>query len=203
LLGDAADALDRVAVIAKDLQRFARTDEGEIEIVDPTVPLEAALALVGSTALKGVPIRRAYGGAPTVRAAPRRLEQVFLNLLLNAADAMENTPTDALEIEVGVSTAPNGDAVIEVSDRGSGVADELLEETFHAFFTTKTPDKGTGLGLFVCAGILTHIGGSLRLSRRPGGGAVASVRIPGAERETSSADGRDLPTSRPASVPTA
>jgi C4-dicarboxylate-specific signal transduction histidine kinase len=181
LLSDVRTALERVAVIANDLQGFARKDEGEVLLVDVVVPLEAALALVAPTALKGVPISRRYEPAPRVRASARRLEQVFLNLLLNAADAMETTPADAVAIELVVGATPEGEARIEISDRGSGLAEALEGESFQPFITTKPLGKGTGLGLFVCVGILRELGGSLSLQPRDGGGAAALVVIPGDE----------------------
>lgn len=178
LLSDTHQEVQKVAAIVRDLLGFAQADEGKLELVQVTEPLEAALGLIAPTLLKGGRIERAYTSAPPVRAVPRRLEQVFLNLLLNAAQAMDDNPPARAVLRLVVEPTPDGEIRIEIADSGAGVSDDVISRGFEPFVTTKPPGRGTGLGLFVCAGILKALGGSLSLSRRPEGGTSAVVVLP-------------------------
>ena len=119
-----------------------------------------------------------------VAAFPDKLRQVFVNLLLNAADAMSGNPVDRPgEITIQTSTAGNeagqpDSLIITISDTGPGIREEDLEAIFDPFFTTKAPGYGTGLGLYVCYMIIDNIHGSISVDNRPGGGAVLTIRLP-------------------------
>jgi two-component system, NtrC family, sensor kinase len=103
---------------------------------------------------------------PAVVADERRLGQVFLNLLLNAGDAMDGQGA------VRIAAERAGDAVeVTVGDRGPGIAPEDRGRVFDPFFTTKEPGRGTGLGLAICHAILASFGGAIAVGDRPGGGA--------------------------------
>lgn len=110
---------------------------------------------------------------PPVRGAPDRLRQVFLNLLLNARDAMPRGGT----VTVTLHAAPGG-VRTEVADTGVGISHENLGRVFDAFYTTKKEVSGVGLGLFVCYGIVQSHGGTIEVHSTPGHGTTFSVFLP-------------------------
>jgi signal transduction histidine kinase len=118
------------------------------------------------------------GDLPLVIGDEQHLAQVFLNLLLNAGDAMRGTG----RVRVAAGVAPEGDVVVEVADTGTGIAPDDLARIFDPFFTTKDPGAGTGLGLAICHRIAESFGGSIEAENAPGGGAVFRLRLRGAGR---------------------
>jgi two-component system NtrC family sensor kinase len=117
------------------------------------------------------------GPTATVEADPTRLIQIFVNLMLNAADALP--PDGASRNRVSISLRlDGGDAVVEVADNGPGVPAELRDRVFDPFFTTKPVGEGTGLGLFVTRNLVDAIGGRIALDEAPGGGARFTIRLP-------------------------
>src|SRR5262249_2402412 len=106
-----------------------------------------------------------------------RLMQVFLNLVVNAAQAIPEGAGDEHMVRVSTRTDAAGQAVVEIADTGAGIAPEHVPRVFDPFFTTK-PGVGTGLGLSICHGIVTALGGSLRVESQPGKGSTFSVTLP-------------------------
>jgi CheY-like chemotaxis protein len=126
---------------------------------------------------------------PPVLACEGKLGQVFLNLLLNAAQAIPVGKSDQNRIVISTAAEP-GWVVCTVSDTGAGIAPEIIGHIFDPFFTTKEPGEGTGLGLSICHGIVTSLGGTITVESEPGRGARFVVRLP--------AHGSELPAPRPA-----
>ena len=119
-------------------------------------------------------------GLPPIEGDPVQLQQVLLNLLINACDAMARRPLPRpLRVSARVGDA-DGAVELEIADRGIGIAEQDLERIFEPFVTTK--EQGTGLGLAVCKRIVTDHGGTIRARNRPEGGAVVSVTLPAAHR---------------------
>jgi CheY-like chemotaxis protein len=118
------------------------------------------------------------GEVPRVEAADFQLGQVFLNLLVNAAHAVGDGDPTRHTVRVSMRTAPNGWAVVEVADSGSGIPLELRSRIFEPFFTTKPLGQGTGLGLSVCHGIVTGLGGRIEVESAPGRGSTFRVLLP-------------------------
>ena len=170
-IGAEAQRIDR---IVRDLLDLARPAEPVAGAIDVSAPLEAALRLA-----RVQPRFRALGvevalapDLPRVAADERRLSQVFLNLLLNAADATGGVG------RISISAALDGDRVaISVADSGPGVAAADLPRIFEPFFTTKAGGQGTGLGLAISQGIVESFGGELTAANGPGGGAVFTLRL--------------------------
>ncbi len=178
LCAEVLQDLERVAGIVRDLRGFAHQDDGDLEPVAVSVALDGALRLVGSTALKHCSVTRSEAQVPPVLASVRRLEQVFVNLLLNAAHALRDQPAQRGALEIRVD-APNERCVrVEIADDGPGIPDEIAASVVKPFATTKAVGEGTGLGLFVCKGILTALGGSLELLPRSPSGTRAVVCLP-------------------------
>jgi len=130
-----------------------------------------------------------YGELPLVDADDSRLGQVFINLLVNAAQAVGDADSDTNEIRIVTSTDTSGRAVIEVSDTGSGIPEHQLGRIFEPFFTTKDVGLGTGLGLSTCHYIVTSMGGQITAANRtPGPGAVFRVTLPAAALPVASSE---------------
>ena len=174
---DACHGAERVATIVRDLRTFARGDDGSRGPVDLREIIEAAINIAGNTLKQSARIVRDYGETPLVDASPNRLEQVFLNLLLNAAQAIPDGNPERDEIRVRLFTDRQC-AVAEVTDTGAGISDEVLGRIFEPFFTTKPVGIGTGLGLPICRSILAAHGGTIEVECRPGEGATFRIALP-------------------------
>jgi len=167
---------DRISGIIRGLLDSLRGRKPEVQPVAPGALLGQIVPLVAYDARRrGVKVdRHVAGGTPDVMGDPGQLQQVFLNLLMNAVDA---TPAGG-RITVLVGAAPrDGQAgtAITVADTGPGIAPELLGRIFEPFFTTKAAGQGTGLGLAICRDIVREHGGALTATNAPGGGAVFTV----------------------------
>jgi two-component system, cell cycle sensor histidine kinase and response regulator CckA len=183
---DACHGAERVATIVRDLRTFARGDDGSRGPVDLREIIEAAVNIAGNTLKQSARIARDYGEAPLVDASANRLEQVFLNLLLNAAQAMPEGDPDHNEIRVRLY-GDQQKAVAEVTDTGAGIAESVLSRIFEPFFTTKPVGVGTGLGLPICRSILAAHGGTIEVECRPGEGATFRVVLPASTTSRSAA----------------
>lgn len=171
---------DRMAEITKHLKAFARRSSGEPESVALDEVADHALGLIAShTRMDRFEVRREVSdGSVRVWGDAIRLEQVVLNLLKNALDAM--THSDRRELHVTV--AQRGDrGVLSVRDTGAGIAEDQLGHIFDPFFTTKEVGEGLGLGLSISYGIVRDYGGTLRAANHPEGGSVFTVELPLAE----------------------
>jgi signal transduction histidine kinase len=173
---------DRVAAMAKGLLAYGRPSAAPRMRLDPGLPLRRALSLVEDQAKRqGVRIAEEIGGAlPAVDAAATELEQVFLNLFLNALDAMLEGGILAVTAARGAARLSDGTPAVQivVADTGPGIADDVREHVFDPFFTTKDEGRGSGLGLAVCQGIVRSHGGEIEVESAPGRGARFSVRLP-------------------------
>ncbi|HET6283332.1 MAG TPA: ATP-binding protein, partial [Polyangia bacterium] len=170
-LAEAEEGAQRVRRIVRDLRIFATGDEERFGPVDLHHALESAISVAWGEIRHRARLIRKLGPVPTVEANESRLSQVFLNLLVNAAQAIREGGADQNEIRVITETDPVGRAVIQVQDTGSGITDDVIGRVFDPFFTTKPIGVGLGLGLFVSHGIVTALGGEIRVESAPGQGA--------------------------------
>jgi PAS domain S-box-containing protein len=182
-LEDAAEGARRVSNVVRDLLSVARVDASVRRRVDPLDEVRAALKLAQNEIRHRARLVTRLDPAPPVLAGEFELGQVLVNLLVNAAYAVGEGAADRNEIRVRTGTAPDGAAVVEVADTGSGIAPEAVGRLFEPFFSTKPPGKGTGLGLSVCHGIVTALGGRIEVESAEGGGATFRVVIPPAAEE--------------------
>jgi signal transduction histidine kinase len=182
-LQEARDGLARIRVIVGDLQTLARTsraDEPHGE-VDLQQVIEQAIQIAAAELRHRAPIVRRYEAASPIVGSRIRLGQVFLNLVINAAQAIPEGQTASNRIEIAIRDAGNT-TVVEVTDTGCGIAPEHLERIFDPFFTTKEVGAGTGLGLSISRDIITSHRGTLTARSTPGGGTTMTVVLPSAPR---------------------
>jgi C4-dicarboxylate-specific signal transduction histidine kinase len=192
-----AEAARRMGRIVDSVRAFARGTPLRRQAVEATKPLEDALLLVGETLRhSGIRVERDYAESlPGLLADGDRLQQVFINLLVNARDALESLPSNADRLIRLQVTSERQSLRYTVADNGPGVNDEHVPRIFDPFFTTKPVGRGTGLGLSVSHGIVSEHGGVLRHEPEPGGGARLVVELPCYTRRTEEA----LPSEPPGS----
>jgi two-component system cell cycle sensor histidine kinase/response regulator CckA len=181
MLSEARQGVERVSTIVRELRSFSRID-GEMRApVDLGAVVESALKIAGHEVRPRARVVASCEAVRPVMASESRLEQVVVNLLLNAAQAMPNENVDRNEIRVSVRPDGDGHAVLEVTDNGPGVPADVMPRIFDPFFTTKPVGLGTGLGLSICHGIVMSLGGRIAVYSEPGEGATFRVRLPTVE----------------------
>ncbi len=172
---------DRMASISKHLRNFARRPQEKISAVSLLEVLDAAIELMGPK-LNAAKAELRYNRPNTdilVSGGQVRLQQVLVNLLSNALDAMEARGKPEIEISVVTEGARRK---VEVRDFGPGLSDDVLENLFDPFFTTKSPGKGLGLGLSISYNIVKDFGGTLAARNHPDGGAIFVVDLQAADQ---------------------
>jgi signal transduction histidine kinase len=180
LLGTIAESnegLARMAVIVKDLKTFSRPDEETAVDVDVDRLLDRVLAMARNELKYRTHVEKTYGKVSPVRANEARLGQVFLNLIVNAAQALDATRFERNVIRIRTGTL-EGKVVIEVADNGPGIPPEHRTRVFDPFFTTKPVGVGTGLGLAICLGIVKSLSGEIQLESAVGVGTIFRVILP-------------------------
>jgi two-component system NtrC family sensor kinase len=167
---------ERVASTVRNLLTFARPSPLSMqrldlaELVDEAVKLEAPRCRTAAVEIE----RSSSVGIPTIQADPDRLQQVLVNLMNNAIDAMPQGG----RLGISITNGGGGQVVVNISDTGTGITDENQARIFDPFFTTKPAGKGTGLGLAVSYGIIRDHGGEIRVSSIPGRGSTFSIVLP-------------------------
>jgi two-component system NtrC family sensor kinase len=177
---ESQEGSERIRHIVQDLRAFAHRDDGEWVDADLNRCVDSTAHIVWTMMKHCVVLRKEYGALPPVRCHPKQLEQVFMNLLVNAYQAIEaRASRDGGTGEIVVRTAAQDDGVrVAVEDDGVGIAPEHAARIFEPFFTTKEVGEGTGLGLSTSFEIVRRHGGSIRALARPGGGTVFEVWLP-------------------------
>jgi len=173
LISDSLGGIERIRTTVADLRSFVRPDGDPEDCLDVHEAIDAAIGLARHEIRGRVQIERHYGGHALVHGVARRLSQVFLNLLTNAAQAMEQPGT------IRIRTRIDGDMVdVAISDEGRGICPMVQARLFEPFVTTQPPGLGTGLGLFVCHNIVRQHGGEIDLVAGAERGTTARVRLP-------------------------
>jgi PAS domain S-box-containing protein len=193
-LSQAEYGSEQIRNIVADLRTLSRPAASG-SAVDVRRALNWAIEAAAHELRGRVKVTTAFGKTPWVHADETRLGQVFVNLLVNAAQAMSSRPRESAELKLTTSTGTDGQVFVEIADNGTGIPAELLEKIFDPFFTTKKETGGTGLGLSICRGIVTSLGGTLTLESTVGVGTTFRVGLV-AEPD----DGRVAPSTPPQSV---
>ncbi|HEY2516095.1 MAG TPA: ATP-binding protein [Polyangiaceae bacterium] len=181
VMRDVLGGVDRVRRIVRLLSAFGRGDEERIEPVDVNGALESACEIAAIQLRHHARIVHDYQANALASANSFRLGQVFLNLLVNAADAV-GEGGESNEIELRTYLDAGGRVVVEVEDHGIGIPKAIQARIFDPFFTTKAVGKGSGLGLSVCHAIVTSFGGEITCASEPGKGSTFRVSLPAASR---------------------
>ena len=178
LVNESKEGLQRVSDIVQNLTRFARKDSVEYTPANLESGLDDTIRLLAKQIDDTTEIRREYCGLPDVVCSQGMVNQVFLNLIKNAAQAVGNAgivkiKTEVLELESGTRTAR-----VAISDNGHGIPDNCKDRIFEPFFTTKPAGEGTGLGLSMCYDIINRHGGELSFTSKHGAGTEFRIDLP-------------------------
>lgn len=179
LIRESREGLERVQKIVRDLRDFSRVGESEWQWADLEKGLESTINIVWNELKYKATVERQYSPLPPVRCLASQLNQVFMNLLVNAAQAIEGSGT--IVIRTGTNDE-GGDAPasvwVEIEDSGRGMSTEVKKRLFEPFFTTKDVGKGTGLGLSISFGIVQKHHGRIDFRSEPGRGTTFRVTLP-------------------------
>ncbi|MGM0555180.1 MAG: ATP-binding protein [Myxococcota bacterium] len=176
-LSDALEGAQRIQRIVADLRTFARDDNPEPVPTDVRDSIESALKMASNEIQHRATLVRDYDDVPHVFADDATLGQVILNLLINAAHAISTGGADHDTVTVRTRYR-DGVVQISVSDTGTGMSADVRARIFDPFYTTKSPDNGTGLGLAVCQNIIQGLGGTIDVESEPGEGSTFTVSLP-------------------------
>ncbi|NER32270.1 MAG: HAMP domain-containing protein, partial [Symploca sp. SIO1C4] len=183
--------VDRIRNIVLSLRTFSRVDEAQMKAVDIHQGINSTLLILNNRLKRSIEVIKQYGNLPLVECYPAQLNQVFMNILANAIDALEesvdyskqyqtNTNRQLKKLQVVIKTAQVDKDQIKVSirDNGSGISTEIKDQVFEPFFTTKNEGKGTGLGLSISSEIIDRHHGRIEVISEPGEGTEFVVYLP-------------------------
>ena len=173
LLSRSREGTERVKQIVMDLRTFSRMDQADLQTAQLTDEIDRTLALMEPQLKGSIEVVRDYQPIPEVRCFPGQLNQVFLNLLMNACDVLE----DGGMITIRTRPTPEG-VRLRFEDTGPGIPPDAASRIFDPFFTTKEIGKGTGLGLSLSHGIIERHGGRIQILSEPGRGAIFEIELP-------------------------
>ncbi len=179
-LADASECADQVRRIARDLKTFSRFEDEARTAVDIHRVIDSALKMAANELRHRACVRKDLGEVPLVDGNAGRLGQVFLNLLVNAAQAFEEGRVDDNEIVITTRLDERGRVVVDVLDTGPGMPESVRARVFDPFFTTKGEGEGSGLGLAICHRIVTSIGGQISVESQVGRGTTVRTVLPAA-----------------------
>jgi two-component system NtrC family sensor kinase len=173
LVRESMEGAERVQTIVADLKRFSRVDESEYRQADLNECLRSTINIAWSEIKNKATLKKELGEIPPTRCYPQQMSQVFMNLLVNAAQAIERQGVISVR-----SWEENGYVCFSFADTGRGIPETNLTRIFEPFFTTKEVGKGTGLGLSIACDIVKKHNGEITVRSEPGKGTVFTVRIP-------------------------
>ncbi len=173
LINESLEGAERVKGIVQDLKSFSRVEDTDYMMADINAGLESTIHIVWNEIKYKATLKKEYGDMPMVKCNPGQLNQVFMNLLVNAAHAIEK------QGEINVKTwHADGDIFVSISDTGCGIPRDKLSRIFEPFFTTKEVGKGTGLGLSIAYEIAKKHGGRITVDSTVGKGTTFTLQVP-------------------------
>jgi len=178
VLRDICDGAERIRRIVRDLRVFSRSEEDTRSCVDIQQVMDSTLRLAWNEIRHRARLVKDFGPTPSVEMSESRLGQVFLNLVINAAQAIPEGRAETNEVRITMGEGKGGRAVIRITDTGEGMSSETMGRLFQPFFTTKPIGTGTGLGLSMCHRFLTEVNGTIRFESELGKGTTVEVTLP-------------------------
>ncbi len=175
LMRESADGIQRVRQIVQDLKDFSHVGESDWQCSDLHKGIDSTINIVNNEIKYKADVVREYGALPQVECLPSQINQVFMNMLVNAAHAMPEGKRGTITVR---TSAANDHVCVEFADTGSGIAPENLKRIFDPFFTTKPVGKGTGLGLSLSYSIVGKHHGKIDVESQPGKGAAFRITLP-------------------------
>ncbi len=177
LIKESLDGADRVKKIVQDLKSFSRVDEAEWKMADINAGIESTINIVWNELKYKAKVIKEYGDIPLTKCNPGQINQVFMNMLVNAAHAIEK------QGEITVKTwHEDRNIFVSISDTGCGIPEDKISRIFEPFFTTKEVGKGTGLGLSIAYDIVKKHNGDITVESEIGKGTTFTVKIPVVEK---------------------
>ncbi|HEX8793455.1 MAG TPA: ATP-binding protein [Polyangiaceae bacterium] len=190
-LEQAQDGMQRVRSISRNLLTFSRGAIDTRMLVDVRAIVESSIQMAMHEIVHRARVVREFGDVPPVEANEAALGQVFINLLVNAAQAIPEGGTPSRHVvRVSTSTDGGGNAVVEIEDSGIGIPPDVLPRIFDPFFTSKAAGTATGLGLSISHGTVTRLGGAIDVTSTVGAGTSFRVILPPSKRWRTSSTGR-------------
>jgi signal transduction histidine kinase len=173
LINSVKTGSDRTTEIVRGLRTFSRVDEDVLKVADIHEGLDSTLVLLRNKYKERIQIEKNYGDIPEIECYPGQLNQVFMNILSNAIDAIKDKGTIMIE-----TSKSNGAIRISIKDTGRGIPKEIQSKIFEPFFTTKEVGKGTGMGLSITHGIIEKHSGTIEVKSEAGQGSEFVILIP-------------------------
>lgn len=177
-LQDAHNSAERIRLIVRDLKIFSRSDEQKIEAVDVHQIIESSIRIALNEIRHRAVLVKDFGNIPLIKGNAARLGQVFLNLIVNAAQAIPEGNVEKNEIRVSSRKEGKDSVAVEIHDTGVGIPEHLSSKIFDPFFTTKPIGIGTGLGLSICHRIIADLGGIIQVESKINKGTLIRVVLP-------------------------
>ena len=173
LIQDNLDGLEELTTLAQSLKDFSRLDRARLGEFDVNEGLDKTLLIAKNKLKNKATVHKHYGDVPLIQCSPSQINQIFLNLLTNAADAIAENGEIVLH-----TWQENGKVEISISDTGCGIPEEILPKVSDPFFTTKEVGTGTGLGLSIVDQIVKAHGGEFSIMSEPGKGTNVTIALP-------------------------
>ena len=173
LINESREGVERIKIIVIALKDFAHPGDDKIKDVNINDGIESTLNVLRNELKYKITLRTELGDIPIIQGYPQQLNQVFMNIIVNAVHAVEDKAE--LMIKTGVV---NDHVEIVIADTGPGIPEENLSKLFDPFFTTKEVGSGTGLGLNIAFNIIQKHNGTIQVDSKPGHGATFTIKIP-------------------------
>jgi PAS domain S-box-containing protein len=173
LIDESLEGVERATAIVRDVRGLAHAGSRRRELTDLNALLDGVLRMAAPQLRQRATVQKAWGDLPPITCVPQEIQQVFLNVVLNAGQAIGTAGSIRL-----LSRVEGDHVVVDVEDDGGGIAPEIIEKIFDPFFTTKPVGEGTGLGLSIAYGIVRNHGGEITVTSELGLRTCFSVRLP-------------------------
>jgi two-component system, NtrC family, sensor kinase len=174
---------ERIRQIVLSLRNFSRLDEAQMKLVDIHEGIDNTLLILNSRLKHGIEVIKKYGELPEIECYPAQLNQVFMNIIVNAIDALEESENNSKkskipQILIQTQKLASSQILVRICDNGPGIPPAIQSKLFDPFFTTKEPGKGTGIGLAICYQIVEKHGGKIEVISSLGSGAEFAIALP-------------------------